>query len=177
MPRESSTRLLQKIFFFFVCIFYYSKRVMSALRRISKELRDLSNDPLMNISAGPVNNNDLYHWTATIVGPDDSPYAGGVFFLDIRFPEDYPFKAPRLRFTTRIYHPNIDGRGNICLDILKNEWSPALNVGTVLLSISSLLTDANPDDPLMPEIAGQYKHDRPAYERDAREWTLRYATV
>lgn len=101
--------------------------------------------------------------------------AGGVFFLSIHFPTDYPFKPPKINFTTKIYHPNINGTGSICLDILKDQWSPALTISKVLLSICSLLTDANPDDPLVPEIAHVYKSDRPKYEATAREWTKKYA--
>ena len=146
-----------------------------ALKRIQKELIDLGKDPPANCSAGPIDEKDQYHWQATIMGPDDSPYAGGVFFLNIHFPTDYPFKPPKCNFTTRIYHPNINSNGSICLDILKDQWSPALTISKVLLSISSRLTDANPDDPLVPEIAHIYKTDRPKYEATAREWTRKYA--
>ena len=124
-----------------------------ALKRIQKELKDLEKDPPGNCSAGPVDEKDLYTWQATIMGPEDSPYAGGIFFLNIHFPTDYPFKPPKCQFTTRIYHPNINSNGSICLDILKDQWSPALTIQKVLLSISSLLTDANPNDPLVLEIA------------------------
>ena len=109
----------------------------------SLELVDLGKDPPANCSAGPVGD-DMFHWQATIMGPDDSPYAGGVFFLDIHFPADYPFKPPKVHFTTRIYHCNINSNGGICLDILKDQWSPALTISKVLLSICSLLTDPNP---------------------------------
>ena len=146
-----------------------------ALKRIHKELADLQRDPPANCSAGPTDESDLYNWTASIMGPDDSPFQGGVFFLNVQFPTDYPFKPPKLSFTTRIYHPNINSNGSICLDILKDQWSPALTISKVLLSISSLLTDANPNDPLVPEIAHIYKNDRPRYENTAREWTRRYA--
>ena len=91
-----------------------------ALKRIQKELIDLGKDPPTNCSAGPVNENDYYNWQATIMGPDDSPYSGGLFFLKIQFPQDYPFKPPKCQFTTKIYHPNIHGNGSICLDILKD---------------------------------------------------------
>ena len=130
-----------------------------ALKRIQKELVDFNKDPPASISAGPVND-DLFHWQATIMGPPDSPYQGGVFFLNVHFPTDYPFKPPKCTFTTKIYHPNINGNGSICLDILKDQWSPALTISKVLLSIESLLTDPNPDDPLVPEIANIYKQDR-----------------
>ncbi|EME26323.1 hypothetical protein GpartN1_g7370.t1 [Galdieria partita] len=145
-----------------------------ATKRITKELQDLGRDPPSNCSAGPVGD-DLFHWQATIMGPPDSPYAGGVFFLNIHFPTDYPFKPPKVQFTTRIYHPNINSNGSICLDILRDQWSPALTISKVLLSICSLLTDPNPDDPLVPEIAQLYKTNRGKYEETAREWTRKYA--
>ena len=109
------------------------------------------------------------------MGPDESPYAGGVFFLNIHFPTDYPFKPPKVTFTTRIYHCNINSNGSICLDILKDQWSPALTISKVLLSISSMLTDANPDDPLVPEIAHLYKTNREKHDSHAKEWTKKYA--
>lgn len=145
-----------------------------ALKRIQKELTDLQRDPPAQCSAGPVGE-DLFHWQATIMGPNDSPYQGGVFFLTIHFPTDYPFKPPKVAFTTKIYHPNINSNGSICLDILRSQWSPALTVSKVLLSICSLLCDPNPDDPLVPEIAHTYKADREKYNRLAREWTQKYA--
>eukprot|EP01001_Neometanema_parovale_P011758 NODE_8014_length_728_cov_190.743802_g7762_i0.p1 GENE.NODE_8014_length_728_cov_190.743802_g7762_i0~~NODE_8014_length_728_cov_190.743802_g7762_i0.p1 ORF type:complete len:149 (+),score=43.75 NODE_8014_length_728_cov_190.743802_g7762_i0:81-527(+) len=147
-----------------------------ALKRINKEYRDLQKDPPTNTSAGPVNEADMYNWKATIMGPDDSPYAGGLFFLNIRFPTDYPFKPPKLQFSTKIFHPNINANGGICLDILKDQWSPALTISKVLLSICSLLTDPNPDDPLVPEIAQMYKRDRAKFNENAAQWTRKYAT-
>ena len=110
------------------------------------------------------------------MGPPDSPYQGGLFFLRIQFTPEYPFKPPKVKFTTKIYHPNINADGGICLDILKDQWAPSLTVGKILLSISSLLTDPNPDDPLVPEIANLYKTNRSAYEEMARSWTAQYAT-
>ncbi|EPY74135.1 ubiquitin-conjugating enzyme E2 D2 [Camelus ferus] len=145
-----------------------------ALKRIHKELLDLSRDPPDQCSAGPVGD-DMFHWQATIMGPNDSPYQGGVFFLRIQLPSDYPFKPPKIAFITRIYHPNINKNGSICLDILRSEWSPALTISKVLLSICSMLCDPNPDDPLVPEIAKMYMKDRRKYDQIAREWTQKYA--
>jgi ubiquitin-conjugating enzyme E2 D/E len=146
-----------------------------ALKRITKEYKDLQKDPPANTSAGPINESEMFNWKATIMGPEESPYSGGLFFLNIFFPTDYPFKPPKVQFTTKIFHPNINANGGICLDILKDQWSPALTVGKVLLSICSLLTDPNPDDPLVPEIAQLYKKDKKKFEETAREWTRKYA--
>lgn len=146
-----------------------------ALRRINKELQDLGRDPPASCSAGPTDD-DMFNWQATIMGPPESPYAGGVFFLNIAFPTDYPFKPPKVHFTTKIYHCNVHANGSICLDILKDQWSPALTISKVLLSISSLLTDPNPNDPFVPEIAQIYMRDRQKHDTTAREWTQKYAT-
>jgi ubiquitin-conjugating enzyme E2 D/E len=145
-----------------------------SLKRIQKELGDVNRDPPGGCSCGPVGD-DMYHWEGIIMGPADSPFAGGIFKLDITFPTDYPFKCPKIYFLTKIYHPNINSSGGICLDILKDQWSPALTITKVLLSILSLLTDPNPDDPLVPEIARQYKLNRSEYEETARDWTYKYA--
>ena len=146
-----------------------------ALRRIQKELRDMIADPPANCSAGPIGE-ELFKWKATIFAPNDSPYSGGMFELSITFPSDYPFKPPKLEFNTKIYHPNISADGAICLDILKTNWSPALTISKVLLSLLSLLTDPNPDDPLVASAANLYKNDVNAYNAKAKEWTLRYAS-
>ncbi|XP_072009737.1 ubiquitin-conjugating enzyme E2 E2 isoform X3 [Engystomops pustulosus] len=126
-------------------------------------------------SAGPKGDN-IYEWRSTILGPPGSVYEGGVFFLDITFSPDYPFKPPKVTFRTRIYHCNINSQGVICLDILKDNWSPALTISKVLLSICSLLTDCNPADPLVGSIATQYMTNRAEHDRMARQWTKRYAT-
>lgn len=145
-----------------------------ATKRINKELTDLRRDPPVGCSAGPVGD-DMFQWEAMIQGPPESAYADGVFFLSIHFPTDYPFKPPKITFKTRIYHPNIHSNGSICLDILRSQWSPALTISKVLISITSLLTDPNCDDPLVPEIAKLYKSDRSRYDDTAKEWTRKYA--
>lgn len=66
------------------------------------------------------------------MGPGESPYSGGVFFVNIHFPPDYPFKPPKVQFQTKVYHPNVNSQGSICLDILKEQWSPALTISKVL---------------------------------------------
>lgn len=146
-----------------------------ANRRIQRELEELRTSPIDTCTAGPVSETDLYTWDATLIGPKDSPYEGGLFHLGLVFPTNYPFKPPKVYFKTKVFHPNINAQGGICLDILKDQWSPALSIAKVLLSISSLLTDANPKDPLVPDIAQLYVDDRAEFDRTAREWTQRYA--
>ena len=148
---------------------------MSAIRRIRKERQNIQNDPPANCSAGLVSEDNFMKWQATIMGPTDSPYAGGLFQLAVTFPDNYPYSPPKVRFITRIYHPNINDRGGICLDILKDQWSPALTISKVLLSICALLTDPNPDDPLMGDIAEQYKQHFEEYQDSARHWTQQFA--
>ena len=143
-------------------------------RRLNKELKDITQDPPANCSAGIIND-DIFHWKATIMGPEDTPYHNGVFYLEIWFPSDFPFKPPKVNFITKIYHPNIDSSGNICLDILKDAWSPALSISKVLLSICSLLAEPNPDDPLVNEIANIYRNNIELYNKNAREYTITYA--
>ncbi|KAF5460920.1 hypothetical protein F2P56_020755 [Juglans regia] len=125
-------------------------------RRIIKETQRLLSEPAPGISASPSEDNMRY-FNVMILGPTQSPYEGGVFKLELFLPEEYPMAAPKVRFLTKIYHPNIDKLGRICLDILKDKWSPALQIRTVLLSIQALLSAPNPDDPLSENIAKHWK--------------------
>lgn len=148
---------------------------MNSIPRIKRDLEIMNSDPPENCSAGLRNNNDLFIWDATIFGPADSPYHGGIFKLEIKFVENYPIKPPKMRFLTPIYHPNIDKYGNICIDILKNQWKPTLTIASTLLSICSLLTDPNPDDPLNFEAAEIYNSDIEYYKTLAQNYTNEYA--
>lgn len=144
-------------------------------KRLAHEASLMNTQPPANCSAGPEGDN-LMTWKATIIGPSGSPFEGGIFYLTIKFPSNYPFRPPEIKFDTPVYHPNINKSGSICLDILKDQWSPALSTATVLLSICSLLTDPNPNDPLEPDVARIYKENKMQYEITAREWTRRHAT-
>ncbi len=148
---------------------------MSTLKRLQSELKEIVNNPPANCSAGPVGD-DMYKWQATLMGPEGTPYHGGIFQLRIDFPTDYPFKPPRVVFDTKIFHCNINSSGGICLDILKDQWSPALTISKVLLSICSLMDEPNPDDPLRPEVAEMYKRNRKKHDTTARSWTEVYAS-
>ena len=121
-------------------------------------------------------NNNIRHWKGKIWGPPDSVYEGGVFQIDIKIPDKYPYVPPKMQFDTKIWHPNISSQtGAICLDILKDEWSPALTIRTALLSIQALMTAAEPDSPQDAVVASQYKTDRNLFDKKAKEWTNLYA--
>merc|ERR1719359_1313354 len=148
---------------------------MAAAKRINKEMADIAKSEPPGVTCGP-DGDDIFNWNATIMGPAGSPYEGGLFSLAMKIPPDYPFKAPQISFKSQIYHPNVKN-GNICLDILRAQWSPALTLSKVLLSVSSLLTDPNPDDPLDPEAANLYKNDRSRFDARAREYTRKHAAA
>ena len=148
---------------------------LRTLKRLKKEWEDLKNDPIPLCTADPLDPNDLLEWKATIQGPEGTPYEGGIYHLRMTFSNEYPFRPPKTVFLTRIFHPNISTTGGICLDILKDAWSPALTVGKIVLSISSLLADPNPSDPLMPDIAQMYIDDYSMFLSRASEYTRKYA--
>ena len=148
---------------------------MSINQRIIKETKKLESDPIVGIYAIPVPENPRY-FNVSISGPKDSPYEGGLFKLQLYLPEEYPMVPPKCLFMTKIYHPNIDFLGRICLDILKKNWSPALQIRAVLLSIQSLLNEPNTADPLNEKVNEHWLRDRKDAEKTAREWTLKYAS-
>ncbi|KAK1439639.1 hypothetical protein QVD17_05459 [Tagetes erecta] len=148
---------------------------LSRYHHPSYETQRLLSEPAPGISASPSEDNMRY-FNVMILGPTQSPYEGGVFKLELFLPEEYPMSAPKVRFLTKIYHPNIDKLGRICLDILKDKWSPALQIRTVLLSIQALLSAPNPDDPLSENIAKHWKTNEAEAVETAKEWTRLYAS-
>lgn len=147
---------------------------MSTLQRLQYELKNVKELDEYGIVI-ETDETNIYKWTITMQGPDDSPYQEGTFKLSVEFPSNYPFAPPSINFITKIYHCNVNNSGGICLDILKEQWSPALTINKVVLSIISLLNDPNPDDPLIPEIAQIYLNDRAQYIENAKRHTLIYA--
>ncbi|VUZ48618.1 unnamed protein product [Hymenolepis diminuta] len=148
-----------------------------AVNRIRRELLELRNN---NINDNPIevytNRDNLLSLRGLIYGPPDSPYAGAKFELEIIIPDNYPFMPPKVKFLTRIWHPNISSAtGVICLDILKDQWAAAMSLRTMLLSIQALLDNPEPDDPQDAVVAKQYKLNRDIFNITAKHWASIYA--
>ena len=143
--------------------------------RIKKEYQDIIKEKNSNVQVKLVSN-DYRHWKGRIKGPIDTCYQGGIFDVDIIIPDDYPFKPPKMKFDTKIWHPNISSvTGAICLDILKNEWTPALTIRTALISLQALMCEPVPNDPQDAVVAKQYMSDIKLFNETAKHWVEEYA--
>jgi len=138
-------------------------------RRIQQELRESGTNQNPNIKWDLKDPSDNKKWWAIIIGPEGTPYHGFKLTLNITLPDNYPFSPPQVSFTANIWHPNVGTDGRICLDILQGNWTPALKLSSVLLSISSLLGDPNPASPLNGEAARQYIYNRDEYNQKVIE--------
>lgn len=137
----------------------------SSKLRLLSDLKAINENPPEGVSASPLNDDNLYIWGATISGPDDSPWEGGLYSVRLVFPDNYPEKPPKVRFTTEMFHPNVYADGSICLDILQNRWSPTYDVSAILTSIQSLLDEPNPNSPANSLAAQLYQENRREYEK------------
>lgn len=147
---------------------------MAALKRLAREVEKFPKDDNAGITAFPVDGN-LLLWNASIEGPKDSPYEGYLFSINITIPSSYPIRPPNVNFITSILHPNINQQGAVCLDILKDNWSPSITLYKLLISIQSLLNDPNFDDPLVPELTTLHSQDCKGYEEKVKYWCKRFA--
>eukprot|EP01121_Diplochlamys_sp_Union-15-3_P018241 TRINITY_DN6607_c0_g1_i2.p1 TRINITY_DN6607_c0_g1~~TRINITY_DN6607_c0_g1_i2.p1 ORF type:complete len:159 (-),score=22.61 TRINITY_DN6607_c0_g1_i2:117-524(-) len=134
----------------------------------------MEEEPPEGCCASPLDDANMFVWNATIFGPE-GPWEGGIFNLRLTFSEEYPVQPPKVRFTTDIFHPNVFPDGSICLDIIKEKWSPAYTISTILVSIQSLLTDPNINSPANPVAARLYQDDRKLYHKKVRECVERTA--
>ncbi|KAI2803010.1 hypothetical protein RDWZM_001200 [Blomia tropicalis] len=150
-----------------------------AMKRVNREFLELhkgDDDSKKSFHIEP-KNNDMLDLKGHIIGPVDTPFEGGTFKLELKIPDTYPFNPPKVRFITRIWHPNISSvTGAICLDILKDQWAAAMTLRTVLLSIQALLSSPEPDDPQDAVVARQFKDHPDTYRQTARYWSLFFAT-
>lgn len=144
-----------------------------ANRRLNHEFKELNNDPDLNCYAEKTSS--VHSWKVTMKGPPDTPYEDGHFVLKVEFSANHPFKPPIVLFDTKVYHPNINESGIVCIDILKSKWSPVLSISKIIASLQSLLAHPNPHDPLSQESADLYLSDIDEYNHKAKLWTEMYA--
>ena len=144
-----------------------TKRLLSEISQLSRQDHDV-------FVISP-KEDKITNWEGYIIGPKNTPYECGKFYINITFPSDYPYNPPLILFKTKIYHPNINENGAICLDILKDEWSPILTISKVMYSLSSLLSEPNPDDPLVDSIASEMKKSPSLFLKNAKMFTEKYA--
>jgi len=135
-----------------------------ARRRLMRDFKYLQKDPPMGIQGSPQENNIMI-WDAVIYGPADTPFEDGTFKLQIEFSEEYPNKPPKVKFLSKMFHPNVYSDGSLCLDILQNRWSPSYDVSSILTSIQSLLDEPNPSSPANAEAAKLFQENRAEYEK------------
>lgn len=143
--------------------------------RIGHEMQILNADPLEGVQLKPVDQIVYGEWHACIAGPVGSPYEGGQFYLTVSVSCRYPMDPPVVRFLTKIFHPNVSRHGDIGLDSLQHNWSLALTLPKILLSIQSLLTDPYTRVCMEPTIGQMYRDNYALYENTARLWTMLYA--
>jgi len=136
----------------------------TARRRLVRDLKKLQSDPPDGINAAP-ETDDIMKWKAVMFGPVDTPWEGSTFTLEVNFSEEFPTQPPRVRFLSKMFHPNIYNNGEICLDILQNQWSPIYDISSILTSIQSLLCDPNPNSPANSEAARLWAENRREYNR------------
>ena len=154
-----------------------NKQKLETMKYLKNEFQQLQNDPILSLGAtvGLPNPSNIFHWNITLLGPVDTPYAGGMFFLTADFPDDYPEKKPEIKFTNKIYHLNVrESDGHICISTL-NQWVPRTPMVNVISAIFALFYEQNPLSPYSVSMAAQYKLRRNEFNRIAAEWTQKYA--
>ena len=156
-----------------------SPQKMQTMKYLKAEFNKLQNDPILSLGCtvglNPKYGNNIFHWNVSLIGPMDTPYAGGTFILTVDFPDSYPNTRPEVRFTNKIYHLNVsNSNGHICISTL-NEWKPKTPMVNVISAIFALFYDQNPNSPYSGEMAREYTTNRAQFDRKAREWTRQYA--
>lgn len=145
---------------------------MSNNKRIINELKSLKSEADSLKMTVDCSENSLYQWTATITGAEGTPYNGLIYKLNIEFPSNYPFVPPKIKFINGMFHPNVDTAGEICLDILKDKWTPVLNVTKALLSILAIMAEPNPSSALNMEAATLYTTNMEEYTAKVKQSIL-----
>jgi ubiquitin-protein ligase len=144
--------------------------------RIKNEFNKLLNTSVCNSTVLLEDEEDLYSWIVIMQGPDDSPYEGGIFKISVKFPDNYPFKAPEVKFLTTVYHPNIKtDTGEICQDVFASSWAPTQRVEDILQKLVTMLREPSTSSPLESDICDLYINDIDSFNAKAKEYTLKYA--
>ncbi|AWU78281.1 hypothetical protein CAS74_002904 [Pichia kudriavzevii] len=157
-------------------------KITTAQKRLLRELRELNENPTEGIVACPISENDLFHWKCLITGPTDTPYEFGVFEATLDFPSDYPLSPPKMKFVTPILHPNVYKDGTVCISILhasgndplnyepaNERWGPLQSIEKILLSVSSMIADPNPNSPANVDAAKLWRSNRDKYDEIVRQ--------
>ncbi|KAK6640658.1 Ubiquitin-conjugating enzyme E2 L3 [Polyplax serrata] len=148
---------------------------MAATRRLQKELGDIRSSGLKAFREIQVDETNMLTWQGLIV-PDNPPYNKGAFRIEINFPAEYPFKPPKINFKTKIYHPNIDEKGQVCLPIIFAEnWKPATKTDQGTQALVALVNDPEPEHPLRTELAEEFLKDKKKFIKNAEEFTKKHS--
>lgn len=140
-----------------------------AMKRINREITEISENEIEGLEISPIEGN-IQKFKAKIKGPENSPYQDGTYELQIDIPNNYPLSPPKIKFITKMYHPNVYSNGNICVDILReDQWSPSLKISTALLSIRSLFTDPDPSSSANPEAGRLYVKNREKFNENVKK--------
>ncbi|KPM34297.1 hypothetical protein AK830_g12272, partial [Neonectria ditissima] len=139
-----------------------------------------------HFTAGPVSEDDLLHWECLIQGPEGTPFEGGVFPAELKFPKDYPLAPPSMKFLADVWHPNVYPSGLVCISILhppgddpnhyehaSERWSPIQSVEKILISVMSMLAEPNDESPANVEAAKMWRERRAEYENRVRDGVRR----
>ena len=153
-----------------------SPEKMKAMQILKNELDALQKDPIVTLGVVVGQMQDIFHWRMTMLGPQDTPYAGGLFYLTAEFPYDYPTHGPKVKFLNKMYHLNVSRYGDVCISTL-NKWTKGTTMAEVLSLIFALFYRQNPKDPYDQEMAKLYLTNKAQFDANAREYTQKYANI
>ena len=167
-----------------------SPQKLKAIQQVKKEYLDIYNNPILNIGAqvGLPDPTNIMEWKCTMTGPQDTPFAGGLFYLKVKFPDNYPNSAPEVSFLTPIYHINVnpnapnmnmnqtESLGHVCISTL-NWWTPKNNMREVLTDIFALFYLSNHESPYGLDRADELRKNKPLYDAKCKYFTQKYAAM
>ena len=156
-----------------------SKQRLQTMKYLRNEFNALQNNPILSlgVTVGLPDPSNIFKWRISLLGPQDTPYAGGMFFLTADFPDNYPIGKPEVKFINKIYHLNVSPfDGHVCISTL-NRWKPRTPFYDIMTSIFALFYNQNPADPYSSDMAEEFKNNKAEFDKKAREWTQQYASM